>query len=123
MNAHFTSSNSRKRSKIRIISWVLQLIAAAFIAAGFAKLAAIPMMVDIFDKIGSGHWLRFFSGIVEITGGLALLIPATFAYGGIVLAYTYGYRRHNAFINNRKKLFTSASANIIVLREFYEQRQ
>lgn len=89
MNAHFTSSSSRKSRKIRITSWALQLLAAAaFIAAGSAKLAAIPMMVDIFDKIGFGQWLRIFTGIVEITGGLALLIPAAAAYGGVVLACT-----------------------------------
>ena len=89
MNAHFTSSSSRKSRKIRITSWALQLLAAAaFIAAGSAKLAAIPMMVDIFDKIGFGQWLRIFTGIVEITGGLALLIPAAAAYGEVVLACT-----------------------------------
>ncbi|QIZ50523.1 DoxX family protein [Dickeya zeae] len=89
MNAHFTSSSSRKSRKTRITSWMLQLLAAAaFIAAGSAKLAAIPMMVDLFDKIGFGQWLRIFTGIVEITGGLALLIPATAAYGGVVLACT-----------------------------------
>lgn len=89
MNVHFTSSSSRKSKKIRITSWVLQLLAAAaFIAAGSAKLAAIPMMVDIFDRIGFGQWLRIFTGIVEITGGLALLIPATAAYGGFLLACT-----------------------------------
>lgn len=89
MNAHFTSSSSRKSRKIRITSWALQLLAAAaFIAAGSAKLAAIPMMVDIFDRIGFGQWLRIFTGIVEITGGLALLIPAAAAYGGVVLACT-----------------------------------
>lgn len=89
MNAHFTSSSSRKSRKIRITSWALQfLAAAAFIAAGSAKLAAIPMMVDIFDRIGFGQWLRIFTGIVEITGGLALLISAAAAYGGAVLACT-----------------------------------
>lgn len=89
MYSYFTSLPSRKNRKILITSWVLQLLAsAAFIAAGSAKLAALPMMVDIFDRIGFGQWLRIFTGIVEITGGLALLIPVTAVYGGVILACT-----------------------------------
>jgi len=40
-------------------AWVLQgLLAAAFLAAGGAKLAGVPMMVQVFDQIGMGQWFR-----------------------------------------------------------------
>jgi len=57
-------------------AWVLQgLLAAAFLAAGGAKLAGVPMMVQIFDQIGMGQWFRIVTGLVEVAGAVALLVP------------------------------------------------
>lgn len=73
----------------KIISWVLRLLsAAAFLAAGSAKLAGVPMMVAIFDQIGFGQWFRLFTGVVEIAGAIAILFPATVAFGAVLLAVT-----------------------------------
>jgi hypothetical protein len=85
-----TSQNSQSPTKaVKIISWALRLLsAAAFISAGGAKLAGVPMMVAIFEQIGLGQWFRFFTGAVEIVGGIAILVPATAAFGAVVLAVT-----------------------------------
>lgn len=73
----------------RIVSWSLRILAAAaFLAAGGAKLAGVPMMVQIFDHIGIGQWFRFVTGLVEVGGGIALLLPATAGLGGLLLAAT-----------------------------------
>jgi hypothetical protein len=49
----------------RIGAWTLQgILAAAFLAAGFAKLAGVPFMVDLFEQIGLGQWFRVATGIV-----------------------------------------------------------
>ncbi|SEI05822.1 DoxX family protein [Pseudomonas asplenii] len=73
----------------RITSWVLRLLsAAAFLAAGSAKLAGVPMMVAIFDQIGAGQWFRIFTGVVEIAGAIAILLPVTVAFGAVLLAVT-----------------------------------
>ncbi|ANL26510.1 hypothetical protein AMC90_CH00637 [Rhizobium phaseoli] len=87
---HSTSASSADRNKTaKIISWSLRsLAAAAFLAAGSAKLAGVPMMVAIFDQIGAGQWFRILTGAVEVTGAIALLIPATAAFGALLLSVT-----------------------------------
>jgi putative oxidoreductase len=52
------------------------LLAVVFLAAGGAKLYGVPMLVEQFDHIGLGQWFRYFTGLLEITGGLGLLIPS-----------------------------------------------
>ncbi|WP_435164868.1 DoxX family protein [Falsirhodobacter sp. 1013] len=76
-----------QRSKAATVAlWVLRvLIAAAFLAAGFMKLSGQPMMVAEFDHVGLGQWFRCFTGLMELVGGLAVLIPAVSAYGAMVV--------------------------------------
>lgn len=73
----------------RIALWTLQgLGTAAFIAAGSAKLAGVPAMVEVFDQVGVGQWFRYVTGGIEVIGGLALLHPRTAAFGALLLATT-----------------------------------
>nr|WP_306287139.1 DoxX family protein [Pseudomonas sp. MD195_PC81_125] len=53
-----------------------------------ACLAGVPMMVGIFDQIGIGQWFRLAAGLVEVVGAIALLIPVTTAFGGLLLVVT-----------------------------------
>jgi putative oxidoreductase len=77
------------RPSRRIGAWTLQgIIAAAFLAAGFAKLAGVPFMVDLFAQIGLGQWFRVVTGVVEVTGAVALLIPGLASIGGLWLGGT-----------------------------------
>src|SRR5260370_41318024 len=70
-------------------SWVLQgLLAAAFLAAGGAKLLGAAMMVQIFDQIGMGQWFRAVTGLVEVAGAVALLVPGLAALGAAWLGAT-----------------------------------
>ncbi|MEB1527525.1 DoxX family protein [Xanthomonas sp. WHRI 7945] len=71
----------------RGLSWTLRIFAAvAFLAAGGAKLAGVPMMVEVFDHIGLGQWFRIVTGVIEVIGAIALLLPATVAFSGAWLA-------------------------------------
>ncbi|KOF12879.1 DoxX family protein [Ensifer adhaerens] len=86
-----TSPSSRVAlsKTVTAVSWTLRILAAAaFLAAGGAKLAGVPMMVAIFDQIGAGQWFRIPTGIVEVAGGIALLISASAAFGALTLAVT-----------------------------------
>jgi putative oxidoreductase len=77
------------RPTSRIGAWTLQvIIAAAFLAAGFAKLAGVPFMVDLFAQIGLGQWFRVVTGIVEVTGAVALLTPGLASIGALWLGGT-----------------------------------
>jgi putative oxidoreductase len=66
--------------------WVLRaLLAAAFVAAGSAKLAGAPAMVEVFEKVGIGQWFRFVTGLLEVSGAILLLIPRLTFYGAALL--------------------------------------
>jgi putative oxidoreductase len=70
-----------------IILWILSVMTAlAFIAAGGSKLAGVPAMVEIFDKVGVGQWFRYFTGLLELTAGIGLLIPRYAFYAAAALA-------------------------------------
>ena len=71
----------------RIGAWQ-GVIAAAFLAAGSAKLAGVPFMVDLFAQIGLGQWFRIVTGEVEVTGAVALLIPGLASVGALWLGGT-----------------------------------
>ncbi len=74
---------------IKFTSWGLRILAAAaFLAAGGAKLAGVPMMVGVFENLGIGQWFRIVTGLVEVLGGIAILVPATAGLGGLLLAIT-----------------------------------
>jgi putative oxidoreductase len=73
----------------RIGAWVLQgIVATAFFAAGAAKLAGVPFMVQIFAQIGIGQWFRIVTGVVEIIGAFALVYPGLASIGGLWLGGT-----------------------------------
>ncbi|WP_206366557.1 DoxX family protein [Sphingomonas gei] len=61
------------------------MLALAFVAAGVAKLAGAPPMVAIFDQIGIGQWFRLLTGMLEIAGGLLVLVPRSSAWGALLL--------------------------------------
>jgi putative oxidoreductase len=84
-----TTSIQLDRPTRRIGAWTLQVIlAAAFAAAGSAKLAGVPYMVELFDQIGIGQWFRLATGIVEITGAIALVFPGLASIGAAWLGTT-----------------------------------
>ena len=84
-----TTSIQLGRPSRRIGAWTLQgILAAAFVAAGFAKLAGVPYMVELFDQIGLGQWFRVVTGVVEITGAIALVFPGLASIGALWLGGT-----------------------------------
>ena len=69
-----------------IALWALRvLIAALFLFAGFMKLSSNPDMVAEFSQIGLGDGFRYLTGVIELAGGVALLIPAVSLYGAAIL--------------------------------------
>lgn len=84
--AALRSTSSRA---LPIVVWTVRiLVAAAFVAAGAAKLAGAAAMVDVFEAIGIGQWFRSVTGIVEIAGAILLVVPATTWLGAALLACT-----------------------------------
>ena len=84
-----TAITSESTPRRRIGSWVLQgIVATAFFAAGAAKLAGAAYMVQLFEQIGLGQWFRYVTGVVEVTGALALITPGLASLGGLWLGGT-----------------------------------
>jgi putative oxidoreductase len=79
---------SRSRGAL-IALWVVQvLLAAMFLMAGGSKLAGAANMVAMYDTIGWGQWFRYVTGIIEVTAGITLLIPAVAVFGALLILPT-----------------------------------
>jgi uncharacterized membrane protein YphA (DoxX/SURF4 family) len=67
--------------------WLLRGgIAFVFVTAGIDKYS--PDWVRLFQEIGLGQWFRHFTGVVEILGGILVLIPWTVTAGLVLLGCT-----------------------------------
>jgi uncharacterized membrane protein YphA (DoxX/SURF4 family) len=75
----------------QIGDWVLRGgIALAFVLFGAEKFPSNPAgpWFKLFQQIGLGQWFRSFTGMVEILGGVLVLIPRTARAGLALLAAT-----------------------------------
>ncbi len=89
MTATLDLSRPRKPA---IGAWIIQgFLALAFTAAASAKLAGVPMMVQIFQQIGLGQGFRYVTATVEIIGVIALLTPGFAGPGALWLGTTMAF--------------------------------
>lgn len=76
----------RMRQPAVITAWVLQILLGLAIAGGgMLKLTGDPAMVEMFDDIGAGQWLRVVVGTCEVAGGVGLVIPRVRAMAALCL--------------------------------------
>jgi len=103
----------RDSGKMRLITlWILSsLVALAFLGSGGAKLAGATAMVEMFDKVGRGQWFRYFTGLLEVAGGIGLLIPRYAFYAAGLLAVVMV----GAIIAHLTVLGTSPAVPVVLL--------
>ena len=79
---------AEKTQLLRAIpGWMLSvLLALFFVLAGGMKLMSRPNMVQEFAEVGLGQWFRYFTGILELAGAIAILIPPIAKWGAMLLA-------------------------------------
>jgi putative oxidoreductase len=79
-----------QRGRASLIAlWLTQVaLAVMFLMAGGSKLAGVPAMVSMFDALGLGQWFRYVTGVIEVTAGLALLVPSAAIFGALLLVPT-----------------------------------
>ena len=83
------SEESQPSKALNVTLWILQaLAAAAFLMAGGTKLAGAEIHVAMFEKIGFGQWLRYFTGSLEVISAVLLLLPKTAGIGAALLTAT-----------------------------------
>lgn len=76
MSGRAAPAGERRHRAAGMALLVIQVLLVPFyLAAGSAKLAGAEKMIEFFDQIGAGHWLRYLTGTCEVVGALGLLVP------------------------------------------------
>ena len=81
----------RQPSTKDLSGWVLRGgVMVFFILMGLEKFAGGPgaPWPAMFDLIGLGQWFRYFTGVVEIVGGVLFFLPWTSLVGAGLLSCT-----------------------------------
>jgi putative oxidoreductase len=71
-----------------IRTWVPRIALSLFFISFGSQKFTDRYWIEVFATIGMGDWLRFVTGVLQIGGGLLLLIPATSVLGTAILAVT-----------------------------------
>jgi len=79
----------RRARRLDAAAWILRIaLAVIFVVIGFVKIPGSihPMWVRLFDRIGFGQWFRYFTALVEIVGGMLMLVPSATLVSVLLLA-------------------------------------
>ena len=72
-------------------AWAIRIsVAVVFVLVGLDKFlpGSSTYWIRVFGTIGLGQWFRYFTGIVEIVGGLLFLVPVATSFGAALLVAT-----------------------------------
>ena len=66
------------------------LVGLLFVLIGYTKFDSNPQgeWYQIFERIGLGQWFRYFTGGMQVLGGLLMCVPKTMVYGAAMLTCT-----------------------------------
>ncbi|MEJ2866041.1 DoxX family protein [Actinomycetospora flava] len=73
-----TGTTTPTRSRPATVAlWTLQILLGLMfvVGSGAPKLFGDAYAVQIFADLGTGQWLRYVVGVLEIAGGIGLLVP------------------------------------------------
>ncbi|SDM10841.1 DoxX-like family protein [Nonomuraea maritima] len=75
-------------SPVRNIAlWVLQIaVAGYFLMSAMAKFTNVEPAASTFEAIGFGDWFRHLTGVLEVAGAVALVVPPLAGLAGLALA-------------------------------------
>ncbi|WP_157730634.1 DoxX family protein [Variovorax sp. HW608] len=65
-------------------------LALTFCVTGSMMLLGVPVMVELFDRVGIGQWFRYVTGGLEIVGSGLLMRAATRLLGALLLFFIMG---------------------------------
>ncbi|WP_427885331.1 DoxX family protein [Kribbella sp. GL6] len=83
-----TMTTARRARTGSVALWVVQVVLAAmFVMAALPKLSGDQVMVEIFDAVGVGQWLRYVVGVLEIAGAIGLLVPRLCGLAALGLSF------------------------------------
>jgi uncharacterized membrane protein YphA (DoxX/SURF4 family) len=80
---------ARRARRVDAAIWILRVaLAVMFVVVGFVKIPGSihPMWVRLFERIGFGQWFRYFTALVEIVGGMLMIVPSATLVSTLLLA-------------------------------------
>jgi uncharacterized membrane protein/uncharacterized membrane protein YphA (DoxX/SURF4 family) len=83
------TTEERGARRIDATVWMMRVaLASIFIVVGFVKIPGSihPMWVRLFERIGFGQWFRYFTALVEIVGGMLMIVPSATLVSAVLLA-------------------------------------
>ncbi|WP_026931448.1 DoxX family protein [Glycomyces tenuis] len=96
-----TTAGARPGRALNITLWILQGVLGAFfvIASAAPKLFGQSDAVEGFEVLGAGDWFRILIGVLELAGGIGLVVPRLSGLAAIGLGLLMiGAAYTNAFI-------------------------
>lgn len=88
--AQMTDAERRAR-RLDAAVWILWIaLALIFLVVGFVKIprSIHPTWVRLFARIGFGQWFRYLTALIEIVGGILMLVPSATLVSVTLLAST-----------------------------------
>jgi uncharacterized membrane protein YphA (DoxX/SURF4 family) len=77
----------RRRRAVTIVTWVLRIFTAGiFIFFGARRIISSPGEGGSIGQLGFGDWFRYLIGILEVLGGIGLVIPLFAGLAAVCLA-------------------------------------
>lgn len=82
-----TSERSRGTQIVISVLWTLLavIVAVVIVRVAVQKFMGVPAALEPFQEFGWPTWTIYVTGIGEIVGSIALIIPRTRPFGGILL--------------------------------------
>ena len=77
-----------RKARLKITDWVIRAaVAFVFVSSGLEKfgIGGGSEWIGIFNRIGWGDWFRYLTGVLEVLGGVLLLIPIASTAGVVLL--------------------------------------
>jgi putative oxidoreductase len=86
-DAMTTATATTTAAPTRRVLWTGQILVGVFfvVASAAPKLLGEAYAVAMFDEIGAGDWFRYAIGLVELAGGIGLLVPRLAAAAAVGL--------------------------------------
>ena len=66
--------------------YIRRIIMLIFLASGTAKLLALDFEIAAFERWGYPYWFMYLTGVLEVIGGMGMLIPTLGGITALALA-------------------------------------
>ncbi|GAA4360959.1 DoxX family protein [Kangiella marina] len=98
--------------KTKVLTVVLAII---FLVSGGAKLLGLEFELEAFSRWGYPLWFMYLTGVIEVVGGVALLVPRLASYAAVGLSVVMVGAVATHLINSEWVMLVIASVILALL--------